>query len=560
VYVGHQKEYFLCYEADMPEMSNRTSEFMSFDAKDEAHVKAVLETCFGPTVLSCTLLVLINDRVDIHRYPDFAASRSQNDSCYYQVYKPDEHHKQSSAAERIHRMSEPWLNAEGKDIKELFENIGFLKKKHPDFKFVAHNAPADCKFLERCIEKRIRFCKYNNILYPDTPDRKIKLKWGDRVTYLNNLLTNLTDQKKWICTLRYAKEFLKIPPEDEETRDYSLGSLYDTITHKKMPKMHDAQMDVYACATIYCHVQKIPDTAALQDLITAITPAVILSHKALDFWRYALKWNLNPEKLAECKRTRQIPTQNFRDFSGWWMCLKMDGFYVRLKRDGGRWRIFTRKGIELNPPRSFLQNFTLNFPDGMEIEGEVVFDTDQTCSPQARQSVEKHIENRYSQFSKLRISSLRSKKDFSAWHRLRIVVFAFPLADKTFQESWDEGAKVMNSTVNAPQHIVMCTYDTVQTTAGAIEIFKGVVQMGLEGLVIRDPRTKYMSGPIPQKKDSPVFKMKQKIVTVSKQSFTQTGTSKGDGKIKDEKEYTVTKFRAQDGDDPKTCKFTEWRP
>lgn len=550
---------FLCYGDDIEALKKNPSQYKSFDANNKDHIQAVLETCFGPTVLSCALLVLTDrdKRVDIYQYQEFVNSKSKNASCYYQVYTPDEHHKQSSRAERVHRMSESWLKKEGVDITDLFRCLGLLKKRHPNFKFVAHNAPADRTFLKKCIEKQIRFSQYNNILYPDP-----KFKWDERVKNLNILLQNLIKEKKWLCTLQAARQCLKLTPEDEASGGYSLGNVYETITHKKMPKMHDAQMDVYACATIYCYASEIADTKALQDLITAITPAVILSHKAVDFWRYALIGKLNDPTLLECKQKREIPAENFRDFEGWWMCLKMDGFYVRLKRDGDRWRIFTRKGIELNPPRSFLQNFSMGFPDGMEIEGEVVFDTDQTCELEYRKSAEKRIEKRYKDFSKLRISSLRSKKDFSAWHRLRIVVFAFPIADKTFQESWEEGLDVMHNTEHAPEHIVTCRYIKVQTTADAIEIFKGVVQMGLEGLVIRDPNARYTSDLIHQKKDSPVFKMKQKIVTESEQSFKETGTSKRDkdGKIKEEKEYTVTAFRARDQDNPKTCKFTEWRP
>lgn len=438
--------------------------------------------------------------------------------------------------------------------------LGLLQKNNPAFKFVAHNAPADRTFLEKCIEKRIRFSKYKNILYPYHPDNPKKNRWAERVENLQRLL-QLIQGKTWICTLQEAKQCVSLTPEDEETRDYSLGSVYETITHKKMPKMHDAQMDVYACATIFCCVKNIRDTKALQDLIKAITPAVILSHKAVDFWRYALKGDMNSTTLAKCKRIRQIPAENFREFKDWWMCLKMDGFYVRLKRDGDRWRIVTRKGTELHPPRSFLQNLSLSFPEGMELEGEIVFDTDQMCMLEERKNSEKRIENRYRQFNKLKISSLRSKKDFNAWHKLRIVVFAFPIADKTFKESWEMGVDVMINMKNAPEHIVICRYVTVENTADAIEIFKGVVQMGLEGLVIRDPLAKYTSETNSDKRKSPIFKMKQKIVTESEQSFKETGKSKRDkdGKIKEEKEYTVTAFKARDQDNPKTCKFSEWR-
>ena len=55
----------------------------------------------------------------IAAYKEFEKSRSQNTSCYYQVYQPDEHHKHSGTAERVHRMSKSWLEQEGKDISKL---------------------------------------------------------------------------------------------------------------------------------------------------------------------------------------------------------------------------------------------------------------------------------------------------------------------------------------------------------------------------------------------------------------------------------------------------------
>ena len=62
-----KEECFLCYADDIDELNKHQSEFKSFDANNEAHVKAVLETCFGPAVLSCALMVLKDHdgRVDI---------------------------------------------------------------------------------------------------------------------------------------------------------------------------------------------------------------------------------------------------------------------------------------------------------------------------------------------------------------------------------------------------------------------------------------------------------------------------------------------------------------
>ena len=57
-----------------------------------------------------------------------------------------------------------------------------------------------------------------------------------------------------------------------------------------MKNRHDAQMDVYACATMYfdtCH-PKAKDTKALKELISKIVSDQIVCVKPIDFWRYAL--------------------------------------------------------------------------------------------------------------------------------------------------------------------------------------------------------------------------------------------------------------------------------
>jgi hypothetical protein len=78
--------------------------------------------------------------------------------------------------------------------------------------------------------------------------------------------------------MKRAREKYKkaIPYNEDATEDdkyefegYTLQNLYEFITKTSMPKRHDAQMDVYACATIYfdtCH-PKAKDTKALKEVM-----------------------------------------------------------------------------------------------------------------------------------------------------------------------------------------------------------------------------------------------------------------------------------------------------
>ena len=119
----------------------------------------------------------------------------------------------------------------------------------------------------------------------------------------------------------------------------------------------------------------------------------------------------------------------------------------------------SRSGNELHPPKSFLESLrSLKFPVGMEMEGELVFDSDQACEPADRNNVEKRIHNRTQDFAKLHISSLRSTKSFTSWHRLRFVLFVFPVLGQSFRESFKNGTKLMVDSCDQHAHITACGY------------------------------------------------------------------------------------------------------
>ena len=539
----------LCYKKDMRailENERLRRKCKPFDVGNETHRKAVLNAYFGPTVLSCALLHMqINgDKVDIIPHAEkpffYDKSRSATDSCYYQVYKPDEHYVHSNEAQRIHNLSAEWLCDNGKEIADMIYQFLHLTEKHKLVKFVAHNFTADQKYLLHAVQTCISFCEYQYEITQGQENKAIKR--------LRTLKKYVEQDANWICTLTEARIKYK-----QETTIFNLSSLYKTITTKKMHNTHNAQMDVYACATIFCGIQGVTDTSALNALINQIQSSEVVCQKPKDFWRYAV--------LNKNTKYKKIEAQNFKDLNKWLICLKWDGFYVRLKRDGKRWRMHTRSGNELHPPTSFLEHVSLDFPDGMEMEGELVFDSDQRCDKPSRVFVEKRIEKRTDDFKQLHFSSLRSTKNFRIWNGLRIVLFAFPQTGSSFFQSFTLGKpKIMESQEKHP-HITVCKYRGLKSTEQAIEIFKSVVQMGCEGVIVRDPNAVYNTTIIEDKYKSDIFKLKQKIVTESEQKFTQVGKPKmnKDGKEKEEFEYKVSAYKKNDGDTACQITFCDWR-
>ena len=541
-------KHYLCYQDDLVKKQGLFHKSKPFRVEDKEHRKLVLNLYFGPTILSCALLhmEIKEGKIDIIRHAEkpyfYAKSRSENDRCYYQVYKPDEHYIHSSEAETIHNLSQEWIQKNGQNIMELFEQFIYLSlnsKFKGRIKFVAHNAAADQQYLLDAIDKYISLEEYRSEI------NGTELNIGN----LRRMRAYVHDRDNWFCTYKAVRGTLQ---------NCSLSSVYKHYTSSNMPKKHDAQMDVYACATIFCHLKKVQDQSELIDLIGKIESTEIICQKPMDFWRHA--------RMRNAKQA--IKADDYIDLKNWSICLKWDGFYVRLKRESpesDKWRMHTRSGNELHPPKSFLISLrSIKFPVGMEMEGELVFDSDQTCEPANRNNVEKRIRKRTQDFAKLHISSLRSTKSFTSWHGLRLVLFAFPVMGQPFRVSFKNGKKLIVDSKDQHEHITACGYYRLKSTKEAFDIFMTVVQMGCEGVIVRDPNALYENRAETDKRKSKVFKMKQKIVTDNEQRIELVEVSgqprrKKDGTEKEEIEYKVTAFKVHDTD--RACEFTfkDWR-
>ena len=575
------KKHYLCYKADIPHIKiNMRPQFKHFDHANEHHRKVVLETVFSTTVLSCAVLHMREEdkKIEIIPHKNFAESKSGIQSCYYQVYKQDEHYAHSMSAQRVHNLREDYLKADGVNPEQILEVFVELMKKKTFF--VAHNAWADKKYMLNTIQRFIKYYEYQSAIHPEN---ELFKQHVDKT--LPDMLARI--QQPWICTLKRARDKYKEELSEDhgdssenilaeeglnenELQDYTLQNLYEFITKTSMPKRHDAQMDVYACARIYCATCKTqPDITELTALIKKIISDQMVCVKPIDFWRYALlpkfKTDLNaPESnrtanakewILDARRSGEIPHDKFLDMTGdWSWCLKYDGFYVRLKRDStNKWRICSRSGLEYHPPTSFLQHLPIDLPPNMEIEAELVSDTDQKCPVDARESTQKRIVKRTQGFGKLHVSSLRSTKDMSVWNGLRLVLFAFPHKDQTFENSFKDGKARIAEHRDKYPHISVCNYTKVRSTQDAIDIFKSVVQMGLEGIVLRKTATVYTNEP---SEDHSIYKMKQKIVTDKPQKFKQI--IKAGKPDKAEKEYKVPNFQAKN-EATRVCEFTDSR-
>jgi hypothetical protein len=298
--------------------------------------------------------------------------------------------------------------------------------------------------------------------------------------------------------------------------------------------------------------------------------------RSIDFWSWGLKQyksiqmsnfitrkeelygnTLQEFQQAECEKT--LPADFFVDVTGWYWSVKEDGYFVKLRRnDNNEWEMSTRPGTLLNPPRSFLAGLKEN--DGLPnvMFGELVTSFTE-CYPEDRKDIGKRTVLRNQQFAKLNKVFPRGKivkckpED---WTGLRVKIFSFPLSDLSIAAAYKLYSQALARSWKFHQHIGMCRYGLLNNTAHAIEIFKGVVQMGLEGIVIVDPSVQY--GTMEDRSGDPAnyfFKLKQKIV-LPRTQIVQKGTidKYKDGAIAPpEYEYALTI-----GD--KEIKFSDQQP
>jgi hypothetical protein len=271
------------------------------------------------------------------------------------------------------------------------------------------------------------------------------------------------------------------------------------------------------------------------------------------------------KEMEEIEKSKMLPSNFFVNLSygneqqKWMWSVKEDGLFVKLIRsDTGEWQTFSRRDILLTPPPSFLAGLEQNKDLPSVMYGELVT-WFAGCPVSHRRDKETRNLMRNEQFEKLQFAKLRKKQcNPHDWRKLRVKIFAFPLykpaddytEDYTMYNLFKKYRDTMLQTLEYHPHIGMCNFGTLQSTEHAINIFKSVVQLGLEGIVIVRADAEY--GALVNRQDDKAhnyFKLKQKIVRLV-ENLINTGITKE--KMKDGETIREHCFRIELADHHKT--------
>jgi hypothetical protein len=225
-------------------------ELVAFDVEQKEHVDAVVRACFGPAVLSICML-----GAEVHD-----GGLSVQEDPYYEVFRQHGNYIHSQYAETAHRLTEGDIRGGG-DIASLHAKLRELvgvadhgvADHGRDVTFVAHNAVKDRQWIIQSIQDQIKYLEYTDC------KQGIASEGGD-ITDLYDLMDRLKTSQ-WFCTQhgnldaagrawRKNGSLVKIM----DNRGDNLHSVYERVTGRALPGQHDARVDTYACALIYCRL------------------------------------------------------------------------------------------------------------------------------------------------------------------------------------------------------------------------------------------------------------------------------------------------------------------
>jgi hypothetical protein len=220
-------------------------QLVAFDVEQKAHVDAVVRACFGPAVLSiCMLEAEMRD-----------GGMSVQEDPYYAVFRQHGNYIHSQYAETAHRLTEADIQR-GADIASLHAKLRELvgaADRGREVTFVAHNAVKDRQWIIQSIQNQIKYLEYADC------KRGIVGEGGD-IADLYDLMDRVKTSQ-WFCTQhgnldaagrawRKNGSLVKIM----ENRGDNLHSVYERVTGRALQGQHDARVDTYACALIYCRL------------------------------------------------------------------------------------------------------------------------------------------------------------------------------------------------------------------------------------------------------------------------------------------------------------------
>lgn len=227
-------------------------ELLAFDPEQKTHVDAVARACFGPAVLSiCMLEAEVRD-----------GGITVKEDPYYQVFRQRSGYVHSLYAETAHKISAEEVRG-GADIASLHAKLGELvgvldvEGRGGGLMFVAHNAVRDRQWIAQSIQEQIRYLEYRDCRSGSTEaggDR------GAEIAGLHALLDRL-GQSQWFCTQHGdldaaggARSRNGALVKIMDNRGDSLQSVYERVTGRALQGQHDARVDTYACALIFCRL------------------------------------------------------------------------------------------------------------------------------------------------------------------------------------------------------------------------------------------------------------------------------------------------------------------
>ena len=218
-------------------------ELLAFDAAQRAHVDAVVRACFGPAVLSiCMLEAEVDD----------GGIRVEEDP-YYKVFKQHGNYVHSLYAETAHKLSAADVQG-GVGITSLHAKLWDMVSREEGLTFVAHNAVKDMRWIIQSIENQIGYLEFADC-------KRGSAAAGAEIAALHALMKRLRTDSQWFCTQHGDMDATGSTRSRNgslakimENRGDNLHSVYEKVMGSVLQGQHDARVDTYACALIFCRL------------------------------------------------------------------------------------------------------------------------------------------------------------------------------------------------------------------------------------------------------------------------------------------------------------------
>ena len=220
------------------------AELLAFDPDQKEHIDSVVRACFGPAVLSICMLEAelngVRGGIVITEDP------------YYEVFQQHDKYIHSLYAESAHKLSAGEVQG-GVGIASLHAKLADIVDRVEGVTFVAHNAVKDRRWIMQSIENEIRYLEFKDC-------QRGVAEVGGNIAALHALMDRLR-KSQWFCTQHGDVDELGQTRSRNgslvkimDNRGDSLQSVYRRVTGRELLGQHDARVDTYACAVIFCRL------------------------------------------------------------------------------------------------------------------------------------------------------------------------------------------------------------------------------------------------------------------------------------------------------------------